>query len=136
GGTVADPMGPAWGTEPRIELPVYFSYTFTTGQEGTFETLARRLRPRAAPTGSGGRTVTANAPGWGVSPAVRAPTRMQGALRPVPTGGPDDPAEEPPPDHDLGQQIAQAVSTDGVGIQLRPPLYGQDYAGGATTLPT
>jgi hypothetical protein len=134
-GAQVNPLAPAWGIDPRTELPVYFSYTFSTGLEGTFETLARQLRPRSAPASSSGRSVTTNAPGWGVPPATRAPTRMQGALRPLPSGGLNDPAEEPAQDQDLGRQLAAAVSTDGTGVQLRPPLYGQDYAGGATTLP-
>jgi len=35
---------PAW-TTGEITLPVYASWTFTTGEAGDFETLARRLRP-------------------------------------------------------------------------------------------
>jgi hypothetical protein len=135
GDTGADPLAPAWGSDPRTELPVYFSYSFTTGQQGSFETLARRLRPRAAPAGSGGLLVTANAPGWGVAPATRPPTRMQGALRPLSGGGADDPADEPPPDRDLALALARAVSASDHGVRLLPPMYGQDYAGGTTALP-
>jgi hypothetical protein len=134
-GAQADPLAPAWGPDPRTELPVYFSYSFSTGQPGTFETLARQLRPRSAPASSNGRSLVTDAPGWGIPPATRAPIRMQGALRPLPAGGGHDPAEEPPRDPDLARQLAAAVSTDGTGVQLRPPLYGQDYAGGGTSLP-
>lgn len=135
GATGADPLAAAWGADQRAELPVYFSYSFTTGAQGSFETLARRLRPCPAPAGSAGRVLTANAPGWGVAPATRPPTRMQGALRPLAGGGPGDPADEPAPDPDLATALAAAVSASGQGVQLRPPLYGQDYAGGASALP-
>jgi hypothetical protein len=42
-------LGPAWSrqTPNDIELPVYFSWTFSTGPVGDIETLARRLRTPA-----------------------------------------------------------------------------------------
>ena len=139
GATVSgDPLAPAWGGTPRAELPVYFSFAFTSAQEGSFETLARRLRPRPAPAASSGRFLHTDAPGWGVPAAARPPTRMQGALRPLPGAQPPDPTDPSPaedaPDAALAQEIATAISSPGSGLTLRPPLYGQDYAGGATVL--
>ena len=42
-------LGPAWSLQAPndIELPVYFSWTFSTGPVGDIETLARRLRTPA-----------------------------------------------------------------------------------------
>jgi len=124
--TGGDPLDPAWAATGQVSLPVYFSYAFTTGQAGTFEALARRLRPRAAPAAAAGRTIAVDAPGWDVVGAPGATVMMQGALRPVP--GPGSPAE-PLPDPAYAAALAVAVSVAGVGLQLRPPVYGQDYAG-------
>lgn len=35
----------AWGGTPSVDLPVYFEWAFRTGEEGDFESLARRLNP-------------------------------------------------------------------------------------------
>jgi hypothetical protein len=126
-----DPLHPAWGGTGEVSLPVYFGYAFTTGQVGTFETLARRLRPRAAPAAAAGRTIAVDAPGWDVVGAPGATVVMQGALRPVP--GPGSPAETPP-DPAYAAALAAAISVTGTGLQLRPPVYGQDYAGGTTVV--
>ena len=124
-----DPLQPAWGGTGPVSLPVYYSYAFTTGQVGTFETLARRLRPHAAPAATAGRTVAIDAPGWDVVGPTGAAVLVQGALRPVPSS----PAE-PPPDPAYAAQLAAAISVKGTGLQLRPPVYGQDYAGGTTVV--
>jgi len=126
-----DPLDPAWGGTSPVSLPVYFSYTFTTGQAGTFETLARRLRLQSAPAAAGGRSIRIDAPGWNVVGAPGATVVMQGALRPVPA--PSSPAE-PLPDPAYAAALAAAVSITGTGLQLRPPVYGQDYAGGTTVV--
>jgi hypothetical protein len=126
-----DPLAPAWGEADQASLPVYFSYAFTTGQVGTFETLARQLRPCAAPAAANGQTIAVDAPGWGVVGAPGATVVMQGALRPVmATSSP----AEPPPDPAYAGQLAAGISVTGPGLQLRPPVYGQDYAGGTTVV--
>ena len=64
-------LDPAWGTaadfaagDPAstVELPVYFSWSFTTGEEGDFESLACKLKPAVAPPGVGRRRVDATRP--------------------------------------------------------------------------
>ena len=60
---------PAWGTarttSPRATratwstLPVYYSWSFGTGEEGNFESLARKLQAAVAPPGVGRRRVDA-----------------------------------------------------------------------------
>jgi hypothetical protein len=126
-----DPLQPAWAATGQVSLPVYYSYAFTTGQAGTFETLARRLRPRPAPAATAGRTIAIDAPGWGVVGTAGATVLVQGALRPLPGAGHPP---ELPSDAGYAAQLAAAISVQGTGLQLRPPVYGQDYAGGATVV--
>lgn len=125
----ATPLGPAWSGTGSVRLPVYFQWTFTTGEGGSFETFARRLRPTAAPTSLGGRPVATDHPGWGATGTPGAAVLMRGALRPIGTA-------EPVPDATLAESIRAAISASGVGVQLLPPIYGQHYKGGATTIPT
>jgi hypothetical protein len=54
-GQPVDPgaLQPAWtATTGYLELPVYHSWSFSTGPEGDFETLVSRLRPVQLPGGS------------------------------------------------------------------------------------
>jgi hypothetical protein len=64
-------LAPAWGSaadfaagDPAsmVELPVYYSWNFTTGEDGNFESLARKLKPAVAPPGVGRRRVDATRP--------------------------------------------------------------------------
>lgn len=121
-------LAPAWPASGETSLPAYASFRFGTAAAGSFETLARRLRPRPAPSRASGRPLGCDAPGWGVE-GTTAATIMQGALRPL-SGAP-----EPAPERGLAGRLAAAVSGGGtVGVELRPPLYGQDHAGGATAV--
>jgi hypothetical protein len=72
----ATTLAPAWGTKEdfaggdpldMIALPVYFSWSFGTGEEGNFESLARKLCPAVAPPGVGRRRVDATHP-WPGAP--------------------------------------------------------------------
>ncbi len=55
-GSAAGQAGPAWDLadpaldQATVRLPVYHSWTFTTGPDGDFESLARRLAPDDADT--------------------------------------------------------------------------------------
>jgi hypothetical protein len=50
-------LRPAWGSGAdapfEIQLPVYYHWTFNTGQEGDFESVARRLKPMELPADIG-----------------------------------------------------------------------------------
>lgn len=127
-----DPLAPAWTTtDAQARLPVYYSFAFTTGQAGTFEELARRLRPRTAPTATAGRAIALDAPGWGVVGKAGSTTLMQGALRPVVSA---DTPEEQPVDPAYASALGAAVSATAGTLELRPPVYGQDYSGGTTVV--
>ncbi|MDM7853879.1 hypothetical protein [Cellulomonas alba] len=122
----AGPLDAAWPATGPVTLPAYHVWSFGTGDPGTFETLARRLRPRGAPAAASGVPLRLDGAGWGATAPAGRTVVMQGALRPV--GG----SHEAPVDATFAASLAHAVSASGTGLELRPPLYGQDYAGGAT----
>ena len=124
----AQPLDPAWGPTGPVTLPAYRTWSFETGNAGTFESLARRLRPRAAPESANGIPLRIDAPGWGASAPAGQTVLIQGALRPLAA------TSEPPADAPFAASLAAALSSTGTGLQLRPPLYGQDHAAGATTV--
>ena len=110
-------------------LPVYHAARFTTGHAGSFESLARRLRPRPAPPSANGVPLRIDAAGWGASAPPGRTVTVQGALRPL--GGP---ASDPPADAGFAASLAAALSSPAGVVQLRPPLYGQDHVRGATSV--
>ena len=124
------PLAPAWTPGGgSVELPVYFSFSFTTGEEGSFESLARKLRPEPTPGSMAGATIDTSDPGWGARSAAAPGTSevMHGALAPL---GSSEPAREEP----LAAGIAAAISQSGAALELRPPIYGQDYQHGTSQL--
>jgi hypothetical protein len=123
----SDPLAPSWPETGEVTLPVYFQWSFSTGELGTFETLARRLRPRSAPRESSGTPIDTGVPGWTITPTPGRRTTMQGALRPLESN-------EPAADPGLADELRDAVSTHDVGPTLSPPIYGQDYCGGTTAV--
>ena len=127
-----------------MQLPVYYSWQFRTGQGGDFESLARRLRI-ASPPGLGQRTVSIGQPGFDVPRASTAVTtvKVEGALMPL-TGT--------PPPVLWSDPVAAAFETALCGDRQRtrpsirwsrptadpllaPPLYGRWHAGRATVTP-
>jgi hypothetical protein len=122
-----DALAPAWPATGPVRLPVYFSWSFSTSEDGTFERLARRLRPRAAPAEAAGRLIDTSRPGWAAAAQAGRTTTMQGAFRPLGTA-------EPAPDPALAASLQAAVSSIGPDIELRPPIYGQDYRDGVTAV--
>jgi hypothetical protein len=78
----ADPHAPAWelGASSAV-LPVYYRWSFTTGQGGDFEQLARRLQPAVASPGIGAAAMDASRPGGQLPPAATQPMQFGGALR-------------------------------------------------------
>ncbi len=122
------PLAPSWTDSGPVELPVYHHWTFATAEAGSFETLARQLRPRPAPAAMNGKVLGTARPGWGAAEAPGRTTVSQGALRPVGS-------RETQADAALAESLALAISASGPGPQLLPPLYGQDYQGGLTAIP-
>jgi hypothetical protein len=128
---------PAGGGDGTVQLPVYDSWSFSTGDDGDFETLARRLRPVAAPPGTGRRLVDTTQPGLCLQTGADArPREVLGPLvRPA-----DTPAPVPDPAAagvwDQAGQEALAARLDAADSlvfdpapaegdpELAPPLYG------------
>lgn len=129
GGAGNDPLGPGWPPTGQVTLPVYLTWRFATTGAGSFETLARRLRPRPVPAAAHGVPLRIDSAGWGAKARAGTTVVMQGALRPL---GPA--TDEPPADAGFASSLASVVSASGVGLELRPPLYGQDHMGGATAV--
>ena len=66
--------------EHDVELPVYHSWRFQTGASGDFESLVKRLVPRALSADVGRRTLALDNPGGGLPEDPAAATVYSGAL--------------------------------------------------------
>jgi hypothetical protein len=140
GGTTdpAAQAAPAWDVSPAGEasltLPVYYSFSFTTGTGGDFLSLAQLLAHPPAVTGSPGAglgpvTLSVTVPAT-VSPAAPAATvqlEMPGMLEPAQAAPPAD-----PPAFAAVRQWLQTALTPAPGDllpELRPTAYGAPQAG-------
>ncbi|MEU9842700.1 hypothetical protein AB0C69_26170, partial [Actinomadura sp. NPDC048032] len=138
----AGELAPAWGPgSPKpdpgdvVVLPAYHHWSFTTGPDGDFESLVRRLRARPLPPEVGKRPVDVSAPGGGLpatEPAGREGTSVLGF-----EGALASPAMESTV-WDEGvraswRQVIELLLQD-TGEWLTPPLYGAAHAA-ATGLP-
>ena len=77
-----------------VALPVYYSWSFGTAEEGNFESLARKLRPAVAPPGVGRRRVDATHP-WPGLGARRRRSRARRSSSHGPVVSPQKPETEP-----------------------------------------
>ena len=143
--TAATASAPAWtltATAPtQIQLPVYYSWTFRTGEGGDFASLARRLKINV-PDGLGQRTVAIGRPGFNV-PGLDAKTtvKVEGALLPIKDtsapvvwADPDAPAFELALKDIVNQPGSQVIGSNADPL-LAPPLYGRWHAGRAIVTP-
>ncbi|MFE9201399.1 hypothetical protein [Micromonospora sp. NPDC007230] len=132
----AGPLAPAWGPgsahpgpDDPVLLPVYHHWTFRTGPDGDFESLARRLRARPLPDDVGRQPVDIAAPGCGLPQQPddgvegRSVLGFEGALAApgmTPTSWADD--------------VRTAWQTALTGLlrhaadRLTPPLYGDIHS--------
>ena len=143
----ANALAPAWtltATAPlQVQLPVYYSWEFRTGEGGDFASLARLLRI-ASPPGLGQRAVVIGEPGFPFTQPVSPSTtvKVEGALLPL--------TDTPPPVRWSDQvapvfekSLALIVNQPGLNQVialtadplLAPPLYGRWHAGRATVTP-
>lgn len=129
---------PAWGAgQTDRRLPVYFSWTFSTGVDEGFETLVRRLRAQPADPGFGSRPMAVDAAALGIDADLPDPIRLEGALRPLNYDRADYPTDVP------GSAGAATLQEriDAAAVLLRPgedldddpivspPLYGGPHSG-------
>ena len=129
--------GPAWDVsaagEAGLTLPVYYSFSFTTGTGGDFISLAQLLlhppQVSAGPGGLGPATLTVNVPASvnPPAPAISVPLAMPGMLQPAKPTVPADPDSFA----SVRQWLQAAVTpspTDALP-ELRPTLLGAVQAG-------
>jgi hypothetical protein len=125
-------LEPAWrldqATKP-FQLPVFFSWEFTTGPEGDFESLVRDLKPRPLPEKVGTRPLDLTRPGFGLpSGGVIA---MKGVLKPPePVTAQPQPVSPP-----LQAKLADVLNAPANALNapvaqdliVAPPIYGATY---------
>ena len=136
-------LAPAWtwkaqGMPVPIQLPVYYSWEFRTGDGGDFESLAARLTT-SAPPGLGLRSVNIGQPGFPTGASNTLTAQVEGALTPI--GGSPNPVLWSGSDaSSFETALAKIVNQPGI-VQmldpsanplLAPPLYGQWYAARST----
>lgn len=136
---LGQPVGPddgalhyAWqsGAAGTVTLPVYHSWTFSTGADGDIRALVDRLTPCELATVGVRPLDVGNAGGDWPGPADGAPAwviELEGSLvaAQVQPGSWPDPAVAGQVQQALRQRLAEA------GAALRPPLYGGWQAGQA-----
>jgi hypothetical protein len=118
-------MQPAWNTATAgaLDLPAYYAWRFTTGDDGDFEALVARLqRVRLGGDTAAGRLATVDAQAG--LPALGG-WRFPGALGVCP-----DPSPGPAFTSALGSLIDGTVVA--AGHPVPPPLYGGRHAAEAT----
>ncbi|HKC46436.1 MAG TPA: hypothetical protein VKB63_02460, partial [Gemmatimonadales bacterium] len=138
-------LSPAWSIAANpasVELPVYYHWEFRTGQQGDFESLAKRLTP-GVPEGLGTRTVDVSRPCFDAAGA--ATVEMEGALIPTapPPIVPGPPALPNAIPADFRAHLASIInppsqpraSSDTSDPLLAPPMYGRWHAATPTVFP-
>ena len=119
----AGQLGFAWasgGSDP-VTLPVYYSWTFATGDGGDFEALARRLQPYDSGA-AGVRPLDVGDAGDGLPQA--APGTWQISLEGVLVGAGITPGAWPASVPQATFAPALATAINGTRDELTPPVYG------------
>lgn len=120
----------AWdGSEPALQLPVYYYWEFGTSA-ADFETLARRLQPALRlPHGVGQRDLDLNSPGFGLPPG--GVVSLGGALRSLSTPLVEWPVGRRAPFQEKLTQLLNAAEegTPDSVPRVAPPIYGRWHAG-------
>ena len=111
-----------------LRVPIYHRWTFSTGLDGDFEALVRRLKPAPLPATTGTRGLDVATPGGGLPAAAPGPLALGGALR-----APESPAPAalaPAFVDELAKLLntPARVRADGGTPLVAPPLYGAWHA--------
>ena len=110
-----------------IELPIYYHWEFSTGQEGDFESLVWRLEQQNLPSNVGKRDISARAPGAGL-PNLGV-LSLEGALKISDSDPLDLPADFEIKLRNLLNNLPTRVMTSpSEDIILPPPIYGRWHA--------
>ena len=134
-------LAPSWTAGGAVDLPVYHSWRFGTGDDADFESLARRLQGRPLPDGVGTRPLDVSRPGAGLpslaQPADTTDTAsivwLDGALQRIDNDGlaPRDPAAAQAFVSALTillDRPAQLVNAGLADPVVAPPIYGDKHA--------
>ena len=124
---------PAWAPDAtRVRLPVYFRWSFATGEEGDFEALAQRLVARTVDDSIGQRDLDVSAPDPALPAAASHPLAMEGALlSPAAAPGPWPPGERAVFVDALAALLnlpADALGDEHAERVVSPPLWGRWHA--------
>jgi len=137
--TVAKSYSPAWQIgQGQVNLPVYYSWEFGTGEEGDFESLVRRLgpAPQTATKNLGTVIVDVNKPWDGNTPLSGAPQPapfpVPGALAQLDLDGPQGAELPVTVMEDFVKRItaqcnaaaALDKNADDDPVAVAPPIYG------------
>lgn len=134
-------LDPSWQAGAAVDLPVYHSWHFRTGEDADFEALAGKLKGRPLPAGVGARTLDVSRPGAGL-PAFPTPvdasdtqaiTWLDGALQPVDAAA--LPARDPAAAGAFATSLTilldrpadLVIAGDGDPV-VAPPIYGGKHA--------
>ncbi len=129
--STTDGLSPAWpinaSTPGPVQLPVYYSWRFQTGNVSSFQQAISELAPLAQlPSSVGLRDMDVSDPGLIPASATGGamPMSMGGALQTPEQAGISDPQLDTTWLNDLGALVDPALQTS---PQLVPPLYGRWY---------
>lgn len=124
-------LAPAWQQDAaEVLLPVYFSWEFSTGREGDFESLVRLLQPRPIPAQVGTIPLDIGRPGFGLPEQTDAVVPMSGLLQPVPVPATPPPAVPSALTAGLVKILnapADALLHQVTDPIVAPPIYGATY---------
>lgn len=125
-----------------VTLPVYYQWGFHTGDEGDFESLVRKLQPRALPDEFGTRPLEIAAPGGGIPTRPPIQHRLEGALvspspgRTPPKWPADGATDFPDQLRGLVNRPEDLVEGRAADRRVAPPLYGRWHAARKTLDPS
>jgi hypothetical protein len=119
-------LAPAWQTgQASVELPVYYAWSFRTGEAGDFASLVAKLQPVGElPVQVWQRDLAVSPPG--AAPPEWQVADLASALIPLGAAIPDWPSIDA-----RGFTAALAARTNAGGAVLAPPLYGRWLAAAA-----
>ncbi|MGN9778214.1 hypothetical protein ACTMS0_20975 [Micromonospora sp. H33] len=128
-------LRPSWGAgQSDRTFPVYHTWSFTTGTDGSFESYVRRLSARAVDDSFGKRRVQVDLGGYGLDPSLARTIELEGALAPL-TFSRDEFDGDGALAKALESTLDEAVSrlepgaTAGEDPGVVPPVYGRWHAG-------
>ena len=126
-----NPYEPAWHPGASVELPVYDSWTFTTGDNLDFETLAKRITPLPADAITGLGSIPIDVSDLVASGGVVPADSALGPIKPDPLT-----TDQQNLLSQCAQWLVTDINTDVADHALCPPIRGQYHVGRSLLDPT